>query len=215
MLFAKAIPDGVRVTGFLDDPALVMVTCKSATGEKRVIPLDCDYRGYFSETIAVKGFQVVDVVGIPILKTRRTLYVSRSVVNGEELADFYKSQGIETLPPNDMHITIAYSKRRVDWEACGEENCEDVELEPSFRRSMAPLGTQGAIVLKVESPILRSRWKHFIKKGATWDYDEYQPHITITYSQKAVPENLVPFPGRLILGPEKFAEVDENWASNV
>lgn len=214
MLFAKATADGVRVTGFLDDPALVLVTCKSATGEKRVLPLDCDHRGYFTETVAVKGFQVTDVVGIPILKTRRTLYVCRPVQNADDLADFYKSQGIETLPPNDMHITIAYSKRRVDWEAM-EGDDDEVELEPTFRRSVAPLGTQGAVVLKVDSPILRSRWGYFISKGATWDYDEFHPHITITYSQKAVPELLVPFPGRIILGPEKFSEVNEDWSPDV
>lgn len=212
MLFAKATVDGLRVTGFLENPALVLVTCKSATGETRVIPLDCDHRGYFTESVAVKGFQVMDVVGIPILKTRRTLYVSRPVKNGQELADFFKAQGVETVAPDDMHVTLAYSKRRIDWEAVGGEDEDLAEIDPSFRRSVIPLGDQGAVVLRVESPVLRARWDHFLAKGASWDHSSFRPHITISYSPEVDPSRLVPFAGRIVLGPEKFAEINDDWA---
>jgi hypothetical protein len=211
MVFAKATTDGIRVSGFLENPAWVLVTCTSITGDTWVIPLECDHRGYFTEDVVVKDFQVMDVIGIPILKTRRTLYVSRYVRNADDIVAWFNAQGVETVPPEDMHVTLAYSKRRVDWEAVGEEQDGCIELEPSLRRSVMPLGTQGATVLTIDSKVLHDRWNAFLKSGATWDYPEYQPHITISYSNQIDPSRLAPFPGRITLGPEKFAEVNEDF----
>lgn len=211
MLFARATSDGIRVTGFLDTPSLVLVTCKSSTGERRVVPLDCADTGMFTTDVAVKGFDVMDVVGIPIRKTKDTLYVARPVKNADELVDWFKSQGMKImLAPDDMHVTIAFSKRRVDWEAVGETDEQELEMEPAFRRSVLPLGDKGAIVMTVKSDELQDRWAHFVSKGASWDYPEYQPHITLTYDNVDA-GRFIPFPGRIILGPEKFKPVDSDY----
>lgn len=211
MLFAKATAEGIRVTGFLEQPALVLVTCKSRDGERRVLPVNCSEYGFFTQDVALKGFEPV---GVPIiLKTHRTLYVNRPVKNADEIIAWFKAQGMQTLlPPEEMHVTIAYSKRRVDWEALGDENTDEIEMEPSLRRSVIPLGDKGAIVLQVASPELNTRWKTFIHKGASWDWDGYRPHITLTYKSDVDAGRFIPFPGRIILGPEKFAEVDTDWS---
>ena len=46
----------------------------------------------------------------------RTLYVSRRVLNAGAIIDWAKDQGFETtLPAEDLHVTIAYSRTPVDW----------------------------------------------------------------------------------------------------
>ena len=209
MLFTRSTDQGIRVTGFLPHPAIVLVSCKSRSGERRTLPIECNERGFFTHDLAAKGFEPF---GVPIvLKTERTLYVHRPVVNAEEIRDWFKSQGMaRMLPAEDMHITIAYSKRRVDWEAIGDEAQEKLEMEPSLRRSVVPLGDKGAVVMKVSSPQLEARWQSFINKGASWDWPGYQPHITLTYDAVDA-GRFVPFPGWITLGPEKFAEVDTSW----
>ena len=48
--------------------------------------------------------------------------------------------------------------------------------------------------------------------GASWDWSEYQPHVTIAYAGADVDlSEIEPYNGKLVFGPEKFAEVDENW----
>ena len=61
------------------------------------------------------------------------------------------------------------------------------------------------------------RWRHEAAKeaGASWDHEEYQPHITIAYSANVDLTKVQPYQGPIVLGPELFAEVDENWKEKV
>jgi len=46
----------------------------------------------------------------------RTLYISRKLLNADEVIRWARGQGIETtLPAEDMHVTIALSRIPVDW----------------------------------------------------------------------------------------------------
>ena len=45
----------------------------------------------------------------------KTLYVRRDVLNGDEIAAWAKSQGFETTLVDYMHVTIAYSKTKLEW----------------------------------------------------------------------------------------------------
>lgn len=149
---------------------------------------------------------------------RRTLYVSRRLLNPEAVRAWAASQGLEsTLAPGSMHVTVAYSKEPVDWS----------ELTPRTDAVVATGGTRvwqfparstpnGALVLKFESGELADRWRELKDAGASWDFSTYEPHVTLTYS---VPEADVaaikPYAGPLIFGPEEFAEVDEGWAGEL
>jgi hypothetical protein len=146
----------------------------------------------------------------PILKAVTTLYVHRPVLNAPEIIDWFKSQGMETmLAPEAMHVTIAYSKARVNWEALDEDEAELLAMEPTLRRSVNTLGPKKAFVLTLEpNPWLQFRWQYFISKGASWDWPGYQPHITLTYNTDS--NNVFfPFPGAILLGPECFAELTD------
>jgi hypothetical protein len=50
--------------------------------------------------------------------------------------------------------------------------------------------------------------------GATWDYADYQPHLTLTW-QAAEDMNLAdvePYRGPIELGPEIFEEIRDGWS---
>ena len=47
------------------------------------------------------------------------------------------------------------------------------------------------------------------------DHGEYQPHITIAWGEAPDLASIEPYRGKIMLGPEIFAEVDENWKAKV
>jgi len=45
---------------------------------------------------------------------KKTLYVDRKLINGDEFIEWANSQGFtKTLEPNDLHATIAFSKKNL------------------------------------------------------------------------------------------------------
>lgn len=146
----------------------------------------------------------------------RTLYVMRPVENAAEIIAWAKGQGFETiLPAADMHVTIAYSRQPLDWMKI-EGDRERIEIEAGGPRVVEPLGDQGAIVLLFSSWELGWRHDRIKQAGASWDHEGYSPHITISYSSAGVSlDTMEPYRGRIVLGPEKFSEVDEDWKSKV
>lgn len=153
----------------------------------------------------------------------RTLYVSRPLLNAQEFIDWAKSQGFETtLEAGDLHVTVAFSKRPVDWMAvpsdwspAGDDGT--LTVPPGGARLVEPLGNGGAVVLLFSSGNLAYRHGEIERAGATWDFPEYQPHVTITWSAPAGLDlsKVEPFRGPLRFGPEVFEEIVENWRENI
>jgi len=151
----------------------------------------------------------------------RTLYVHRPLLNAAEFTAWAKEQGFETVQDN-LHVTIAFSKRPVDWMAVSSDwsfSGEDgtLNVPPGGARIVEPLGSAGAVVLLFASGNLAYRHGEIVRAGASWDFDEYQPHVTITWK---APEGLnlkkvKPFPGPLKFGPEVFEEIVENWRETI
>lgn len=143
----------------------------------------------------------------------RTLYVSRPLLNGEDLIAWAKGQGFPTaMLPSDLHTTIAYSREPFDWSG----------LEPAGGTLLAQLGGRSvqqfgkATVLGFESPELHGRWQMLRAAGASWDFPSYQPHVTFTYDPGDVPlDQISPYRGPLLFGPEVFAEIDDTWSSKL
>jgi len=144
----------------------------------------------------------------------KTLYVNRPLLNPDEFIAWAKSQGFkEPLKAHDLHVTIAFSKKPLDW---SEFEPEGDIISGGGNRAIEKLGDKGAVCLKFKSDELQKRWKQFKDAGASWDWPSYNPHITITYFGDDVDLNKVePYDGPLEFGLEKFAEVDENWADKV
>lgn len=150
----------------------------------------------------------------------RTLYVSRQVLNAAEIIAWAKGQGFKsTLPAADLHVTIAFSRAPVDWMKAGENWSGDgkgnLEVQAGGPRLVEQFGG-GAVVLAFASTMLA--WRHINLRdiGASWDWPEYQPHITITYDPGEVDVSAIePYRGPIVLGPEIFAEVNEGWKAGV
>jgi hypothetical protein len=71
------------------------------------------------------------------------------------------------------------------------------------------------VVLKFDSPELAARWQAARDAGASWDYDGYHPHVTITYDGGGVDlSGVQPFAGDLVFGPEVHAPLNESWAED-
>lgn len=146
--------------------------------------------------------------------TPRTLYVYRPLLNAKAIIAHYKKQGINTtLLPDDMHTTITYSRAAVDWMKMGDNWSGDekgnLKINPGGPRMME-LFSGGALVLLFASSTLSWRHESMKHNGASWDYPEYQPHITISYDSSAVdPAKIVAWQGPILLGPEVFEELDE------
>src|SRR5690606_34081825 len=105
----------------------------------------------------------------------RTLYVHRRVMSAGALIDWAKAHGFETtVPANEMHVTIAYSKTPVDWlkvarySPWGEDDQGRMRVSPGGARVVEPLGDEGAVVLLFNSSALASRWYDLKECGASW-----------------------------------------------
>jgi hypothetical protein len=82
-------------------------------------------------------------------------------------------------------------------------------------RSIMPLGDEGAVVLMFDCPGLVQRHQQLHDIGASWDYPEYQPHVTVSYD--GAPDDLSavqPYQGDLVFGPEQLAEINDDWQDN-
>lgn len=147
----------------------------------------------------------------------RPLYVNRKVLNGEEIKAWAKSQGIESVS-DDLHVTIAFSREPVDWMKAGrawDENSDgSIRIAPGGPRDIDKLG-ENAIVLLFASDELSWRHERIKDAGASWDWAEYQPHITITYSEGIDPADIEPYRGPIVLGPEIFEALDLDWREKV
>lgn len=117
----------------------------------------------------------------------------------EVLAKHVKAMGVKNpCDSSAYHITTVYSKKPIDY----KPSPEAITVHPI---GYAVFGHPNKVlVLKVEHPRLHERFNEARKAGATWDYPNYQPHITLAtevdpdldISQLAVPDFTI------VTGPE-------------
>jgi phage-related protein (TIGR01555 family) len=151
----------------------------------------------------------------------RPLYVRRNLLNGDDLVTWAKAQGFETtLPADDMHVTVLYSKQPVDWMKMGETWTSEPDggliVKAGGPREIEQFDG-GAVVLQFASWSLRSRHAEMVEAGASHDFPEYLPHVTISYSapDDFDPAKIAPYTGELRFGPEIFEPLDEDWKSKI
>lgn len=140
----------------------------------------------------------------------RTLYVRRDVVNKSDIIRWAKSQGFTDIVP-DLHVTIAYSRKAVDWFEVGTSYADRLDIPAGGPRQMEALGPTGdykALLMTAWELV----WRHeqIVEKGASWDWPDYQPHISIQVGGDVDLSKVEPYQGKIILGPEIFSEVRED-----
>lgn len=128
------------------------------------------------------------------------IYCYREVVNKEDIGIWLNSLNlIEPIDINDLHLTVSYKK---------DEILNDIELDnymyivPHNNRKINILGT--TLVLSITSIYLQNRWNYYIENEYHWDYNDYKPHISLSYNYKNYKflGEIEPFDGDIILGPE-------------
>lgn len=160
----------------------------------------------------------------------RSLYVSRTVVNADEIVAWAKSVGFDkTLPPEDMHVTVVFSRAKIDWMKFREDGLSmgplsdkipegGLYVAPGGPRLVERLGpSKDVVVLMFASSALCWRHESVQQGGASWDWPEYQPHVTISFSvpQSVDVSKIEPYRGEIVLGPEIWEEVSEDWREGV
>ncbi len=149
------------------------------------------------------------------------LYVYRKLLNAADLIAWAREQGFKTtLPADDMHVTVLYSRSAVDPIKMGEawfgQDDGGLTVKAGGPRAIEKLG-EDAIALLFASSHLSWRHREMVEAGASHDYPDYQPHVTITYS---APDGIdldaiKPFAGELRFGPEIFEPLNEDWKSGI
>lgn len=151
--------------------------------------------------------------------TPRPLYMRRDVVNGDEILRHYREQGVEGLyAAESLHVTIAYSKKPLDWMKLGEPWSAKLEVAPGGPRVHELFGDDSSVlVLCFAASELNWRAQQVIDAGGSSDHGEYQSHISLSLQGRPEQiETLRPYQGRIILGPELFEQIEEgDWREKV
>jgi len=149
--------------------------------------------------------------------TPKPLYVYRRVLNAQAIIDWAASQGFKsTVTPAEMHVTIMYSKEAVDWIKMGEAWGQDLEghirVVPGGPRIVERFGK--AVVLAFGNSDLSWRHSSLKHQGCSYDYEDYNPHVTITYNGPEQIDEMEPYRGEIVLGPEVFQEIQMTGFNN-
>ena len=137
----------------------------------------------------------------------KPLYVRRDVLNVAEIVAWAESQGFTDIVP-DLHVTIAYSKTPVDWFRMGEPWSSEMTIVAGGPRVMEGLGPDGKYAaLRIKSSELEYRHEMMKDYGASWEWPDYQPHISIQVGGEVDLTKIVPYRGEIRLGPEIFEDL--------
>lgn len=145
----------------------------------------------------------------------RTLYVSRPLKNAAEFLRWAHAQGFsKTLGAEDLHVTLIHSRSAIDWMSIGRtwnpNDNGEIIIPPGGPRVVERMSAAkgAAVALKFASAELEWRHEQMVEAGATHDWPDYQPHITITYDPGDVDvAGVEPYQGKLVFGPERFQEI--------
>ena len=116
------------------------------------------------------------------------------------------------VDPKDFHITIVYSRK-------GVPELADYEIELPLKTKIVewkifPAGDKKCLVGVVDSKELRQHHaKIHSQYDATYDYDEYIPHVTLSYDYGAAkpPTDLPDFD--IVLDKKKVNPLDPQYTS--
>ena len=103
---------------------------------------------------------------------------------GDDLLDFIKKYEIPSvLKAEDFHTTVICSKKYADIREL-EDDLGDSEIvaKPTELHVFETFDKKRALVIKLDCSYLLERHKYLMQKyELEYDYDEYIPHITLSY----------------------------------
>lgn len=104
----------------------------------------------------------------------------------DRIVKFASETGIPNLlKVEDFHSTLAYSRKPVT-EFTPISQLNEIGIPSSFEIWESPPNAfkpekTFCLVLKYDSDYMHKRFNEIMSMGATYDYDEYKPHLTFSY----------------------------------
>jgi hypothetical protein len=80
----------------------------------------------------------------------------------------------------ELHVTVAYSKAPISYTAIGE--MKPVEVTAKHYSFFTSQNGETVLVLELSSDVLSAK-HHWLRDelGASYDFEEYKPHVTLSY----------------------------------
>jgi phage-related protein (TIGR01555 family) len=156
--------------------------------------------------------RIGDSLPSPLYVHRDLTAASASKVREWAIAQGFPAASVLT----DMRVTIIYSREPVNWMSLGSDDWggdADLVVPAGGPRVMEKFG-EGAIVLSFASNRLQYRHESMCAQGASHDYAEYQPHLTIANGVSIDIRNIDPYRGELRFGPEMFEAISKSYDPN-
>lgn len=138
------------------------------------------------------------------------IYIYRPLLNAGALARYAEAIGLKNvILPVDMHATVAYSNDPVDWNVSTFRRDLTTVVAAGGARQISRFGD--SIVLEFQSKELSARWAQFVMAGASWDYPDYRPHVTLAKDETTKIERLIAPSIELRFGPERREALTQSW----
>jgi hypothetical protein len=141
----------------------------------------------------------------------------------ERLQTFIEENEIpKSVPTNKLHTTILYSRKYLpDYKAIGQYDKpligEPTEFDVWESQPDDDGETSNCLILKYDCEELSERHELLMNEhGATFDFDEYSPHITLSYSIGDMKiDNLDPAAiGNINIVKEYQEDLNFDWAKD-
>lgn len=118
------------------------------------------------------------------------------------------------------HITVVYSRKPfTNFTICGKLKKPWIATPTELEIFPTQSGSR-ALVLRLDCPKLVERHKHFEKEyGATYDYDEYKTHVTLSYDvgpDWEIPKkfDVSKLVNELEISEEYYEPLNNDWAKD-
>lgn len=133
----------------------------------------------------------------------KTIYLARPVLNPLPELEALRKQ-LKLAPKREkLHVTLVFSKTRVDWSNPVFAPKEDTITLSEASYQLVTFDDH--VALKVSSSQLSGRFVDLTRAGAQTDFEGFNPHITLgtfTPDSRPIPE-WVTLTSHIVLGPEE------------
>lgn len=137
----------------------------------------------------------------------------------EKLKQIIHSEEVPNkIDPSDFHSTVVYSRESniPGYEVSGKLETPIDAVIDSFDIFPSQDG-KNCLVVKLQAPDLEDMHKKTKEHGASYDFDEYIPHVTLSYdagewSQEDLDKLTQKYKGTKLYGDEEYdSEIIDNW----
>lgn len=139
----------------------------------------------------------------------KSIYISRPVLNKQDIQNWMVNNNFNTCI-EDLHVTIGFDAKDHNWDDVPKDYNEQIIIKDVDDRSVEVFNSN-IVVLEFESLDLTMRWAELLNYGLHWKWDEYRPHIALTYypNKNIETASIQPFDDIIILGEEIIVEAHQ------